>query len=526
MRFVLAPALLLATTALQLQAQAPASTPPAAAVSTPPPVAREFRGVWVASVANIDWPSRPGLGVWDQQAELLAILNRSVALRLNAVILQVRPAADALYRSRYEPWSEYLTGDMGREPEPFYDPLAFAVEEAHKRGLELHAWFNPYRAHHANGTGDFSANHLSVARPGLVRPYGRYLWMDPGERTVREHSIRVILDVVKRYDIDGVHIDDYFYPYRERDASGSLIPFPDSESYARYRRAGGELDRDDWRRHNVDLLVEELYRGVKRTKSWVKFGVSPFGIWRPGYPAGVTGLDSYQEIYADSRKWLRNGWLDYFTPQLYWPTTAPGQGYAALLEWWVSQNVKRRHIWPGNFTSRVGADDPRTSWSVGELAEQIRLTRAQPGATGNVHFSMRAFLANRLGLADSLGTGAYALPALVPASRWLDSVPPAKPTIAVRRDTIAGGTRVTLRPAPADSAKGRVWLWVIRARTDGAWSTAIIPGTQRTHALTLADALPAPDLVAISAVDRVGNESAVATWTPTPSRQSSAGGRR
>ncbi|MBW3630866.1 MAG: family 10 glycosylhydrolase, partial [Gemmatimonadetes bacterium] len=253
----------------------------------PPPVQREFRGVWVASVSNIDWPSRPGLAVQEQKSELLAILDRAADLRLNAVILQVRPAADALYASDHEPWSEYLTGEMGRAPEPFYDPLQFAVDEAHRRGLELHAWFNPFRARHPSARSQIHGSHLSRVRPEIVRSYGTHLWMDPGEPDVREHSIRVVLDVVRRYDIDGVHIDDYFYPYKERDAAGAPIDFPDSASYARYRAGGGVLARNDWRRHNVDTFVERLDREIKREKRWVSFGVSPIGTWRPGNPPQI-----------------------------------------------------------------------------------------------------------------------------------------------------------------------------------------------------------------------------------------------
>jgi uncharacterized lipoprotein YddW (UPF0748 family) len=221
--------------------------------------------------------------------------------------------------------------------------------------------------------------------------------------------------------VDGVHIDDYFYPYRERDSSGAELDFPDSASWARYVRAGGRLARDDWRRRNVDEFVRQLYAGVRATKRSVKVGVSPFGIWRPGYPESVRGLDAYQEIYADSRRWLENGWLDYLAPQLYWPAAAPEQGYAALLRWWVEHNAKHRHIWPGNFTSRVGAPDGRGAdarppWAAGEILEQIRLTRVESGAGGNIHFSMKALMENRGGLADSLAAGPYAEPALVPPS--------------------------------------------------------------------------------------------------------------
>src|SRR6476620_1862612 len=204
-----------------------------------PPVSREFRAVWVATVANIDWPSKPGLSSWQQQAELIAILDKAVSLNMNAIVLQVRPAADALYPSHLEPWSEYLTGEMGRPPEPYYDPLEFAVTEAHKRGLELHAWFNPYRAHAPSGKSVIATTHVSNEHPDLVRSYGSYLWLDPGDSAVRRVSMNVIIDVVKRYDIDGVHIDDYFYPYKEKDSKGNVIDFPDDQTWNRYVASGG-----------------------------------------------------------------------------------------------------------------------------------------------------------------------------------------------------------------------------------------------------------------------------------------------
>jgi uncharacterized lipoprotein YddW (UPF0748 family) len=220
------------------------------AADTPPPIAREFRGVWVASVANIDWPSKPGLTAWQQKAELIAILDRAVELNLNAILLQVRPAADALYDSPYEPWSAYLTGVEGRAPEPYYDPLRFAVAEAHARGLELHAWFNPYRARHPSAKSPHARTHISITHPEFVRTYGKYEWMDPGDPAVIRQTLRVMLDVVKRYDVDGIHIDDYFYPYPEIGKDSVAIPFPDSSSYAAYTKKGGRLARDDWRRHS------------------------------------------------------------------------------------------------------------------------------------------------------------------------------------------------------------------------------------------------------------------------------------
>ncbi len=473
--------------------------------SAPPAVQREFRGVWVASVANIDWPSRPGLPVARQQAELLAMLDRARALGLNAVILQVRPAADALYASELEPWSEYLTGEQGRAPEPFYDPLELAVTEAHRRGLELHAWFNPYRARHPSATGSEAAGHVSRASPELVKRYGGFLWMDPGEPEVQERSIAVMLDVVRRYDVDGIHIDDYFYPYPERDPAGRVIDFPDEPSWTRYRQAGGRLARDDWRRSNVDRFVERVYREVKRAKPWVKFGVSPFGIWRPGYPEQArTGFDQYGQIYADARKWFVEGWLDYFTPQLYWPIAQTAQSYPVLLRWWAEQNARGRHLWPGNFTSRVAWGD-RPFWPSSEVIGQIYVTRGHPGATGNVHFSMRALMGNADSLAEKLAGQAYREPALVPSSPWLYGGAPGRPRVEVRGG--AGGAELALEPGGGAQP---TW-WTVRSRFGAGWRREVLPGWARTHTVAADSTGAAPAEVWVAAVDRVGNEGLPAT---------------
>jgi uncharacterized lipoprotein YddW (UPF0748 family) len=470
--------------------------------SIAPPVAREFRGVWVASVANMDWPSRPGLPVAEQKSELIAILDRAAALNLNAVVLQVRPSADALYASKKEPWSAFLTGQMGKAPVPFYDPLAFAVEEAHARGLELHAWVNPYRAHYPADKSPIVASHIARRRPDLVVKYGPFLWLDPGSSEVRAYTVGVVRDIVRRYDIDGIHIDDYFYPYRERTRRGREIPFPDARTWRAYQRGGGTLSRDDWRRRNVDLLVEQLYSTVKEEKPWVKFGISPFGIWRPGSPASVRGLDAYAELYADSRKWLQRGWLDYFAPQLYWRSSAPQQRYDELLHWWAEQNTLGRHLWVGNYTSRVMGEG--ANWPAAELLEQVRLTRADSGASGNLHFSMSVFMQNRDALVDRLVAGPYAAPALVPASPWLDNHAPAAPHADVQVDTLSG--RTTVRFAAVGNAPVR--LWVVRARFGNTWTTSVVPASIREHSFAASDASARPDLVVVTAIGRTGIESA------------------
>ncbi len=464
----------------------------------PPPVPREFRGVWVATVANIDWPSKPGLPVPQQQRELLTILDRAKELHLNAIVFQVRPHADALYKSDIEPWSEYLTGTQGRAPVPFWDPLEFAVREAHARGLELHAWFNPYRAKNDASKSPLASTHIGRTDPSLVKPYGRFLWMDPGEPLVRRRTLRVVLDVVKRYDVDGVHIDDYFYPYPIAQGRGrGDVPFPDNASWAKYRAAKGTLTRDDWRRENVNTLVRELAEAIRAEKPWVKFGISPFGIWRPGSPASVRGFDAYDKLYADARKWLHEGWGDYFSPQLYWPTYKEGQKYPVLLEWWAKENLQRRHLWPGNFTSRAGATGTG-SFSVSELLEQIHTTRVHPGAGGNVHFSMRSFVRNQSGMNDTLSDGPYRAAALVPASPWMKAPPPPEPKIDYGRD------RSGKRTATLGTVNGeRPWLWVVRARTSAGWFYQVLPGDRTSWTTTTTED---PLDVVISSVNRVGEE--------------------
>jgi len=319
----------------------PPVTPPA--TLTIPALSREFRGLWVATVANIDWPSRSGLTTAQQQTELTAIFDMARATGLNAIVLQVRANGDALFASSLEPWSRSLTGTQGISPG--WDPLAYAVTEAHARGLELHAWFNPFRAGNLSDSLRMDPGHFGKRRPELTRAYCTQLWFDPGESAVQDQAIAVVQDVVRRYGVDAVHLDDFFYPYP--DTRCPNLQFPDSAGYARYRTGGGTLGRDDWRRDNVNRFVERLYRDVHAVDPLVRVGISPFGIWRPGNPAGIVGLDAYGSIYADSRLWLQRGWVDYFAPQLYWSIASTGQSFPALVDWWSQQNTLRRHLWPG-----------------------------------------------------------------------------------------------------------------------------------------------------------------------------------
>ena len=373
----------------------------AAALAVPSAAAQEFRAAWVATVHNIDWPSRPGLPAAAQKAELRALLDRAAELKLNAILLQVRPMSDALYASSREPWSQFLSGKQGVTPG--YDPLEFAIDEAHARGIQLHAWINPFRAA-SNASATLAPNHIAKQHPDWVRRHGAQLWVDPGEPAAREYVLSIFQEIVRKYDIDGVHIDDYFYPYPINGRSF----FPDDATWQRYGVKTG-LSREDWRRNNINDFVRSMYRTVKATRSSVKVGISPFGIWRPGVPPTTEAqLDAYGQLYADSRKWLQEGWCDYFTPQLYWSIQPAKQSFPVLLDWWRSQS-RGTPVWPGIATERIGAKRPAR-----EIIDQIAITRRGTNSPGHVHWSMKALLRNQGGVSDLLRAGPYADKAAVP----------------------------------------------------------------------------------------------------------------
>ena len=454
-----------------------------------PPPPREFRAAWVATVANIDWPSARGLPAAQQRREALAILDRAVALNLNALILQVRPSCDALYPSPLEPWSVYLTGRQGRAPDPPYDPLAFWIEEAHRRGLELHAWFNPYRAAHPAAGTPLSPDHPVRRRQGMaVKLEKGYWWLLPTDPRVMDHTLAVIMDVVRRYDIDGVHLDDYFYPYPSYNPKGG---FPDGRQYDAYQAAGGRLSRGDWRRDAVNRFVRRLYEEIKGERPRVKVGISPFGIWRPGRPPGIQGFDQHKELHADARLWLRRGWVDYYTPQLYWPIGRVAQSFPVLLGWWQKQNRAGRHLWPGLGTFKVTGRRPKP---VREVVNEIMVTRGMvPGAPGAVHFSMKTLMENR-DLARALREGPYRRPALVPASPWLDDEPPAAPILRL------AGDRLEWEPAPGEEP----FRWVLHLRGGKGWESHLLPGGERTRPLPAGKGWTR---AALAAVDRAGKGS-------------------
>lgn len=458
---------------------------------------REFRAAWVASVANINWPSKPGLSTVEQQIEAVTILDYLQENKFNAVILQVRPQADALYASTIEPWSYFLTGEQDKAPDPFYDPLSFWIEEAHKRGLELHAWMNPYRAHHNTGK-EISPKSIVRTNPETVYWLKEgYWWMDPALQFTQDHTSKVVLDVVKRYDVDGIHFDDYFYPYPSYNGNDD---FPDDRSWNAYVENGGTMSRADWRRNAVNTLIERLYKEIKQEKPHVKFGLSPFGIWRPGHPKSVEGFDQYDKLYADARLWLNKGWIDYFTPQLYWSTNKLNMSFPVLLGWWQEENTHQRHLWPGINI----ANDKNLLLNNTEVINEIMITRGMlPKSPGTVHWSMSALTKNP-GLTKDLKEGVYKQPALVPASPWLDHTPPKAPEVFL-------GEQADSLLIKWTSNEHDIFKWVVYYQYENKWEQRIFNKQEtETFVKLYNNKSPEPSklkFIIVTAVDRTGNES-------------------
>lgn len=403
----------------------------------------EFRGVWVATVNNIDWPKAGVTNPESQKADYLRLLDLHQRNGMNAMIVQVRPAADAFYPSTYEPWSQWLTGVQGQPPSPFYDPLQFMIEETHKRGMEFHAWLNPYRAVHNTGSSSIAANHITRIHPEWFLNYGDKKYFDPGNKEAQKFVVNVVRDIVKRYDIDAIHMDDYFYPYR--------IPgkeFPDAASYA---RSGSRLNKDDWRRSNTDSIIQALSTAIKQEKRLCRFGISPFSVWRNKDKDPARGSDSqsgqtnYDDLYADILLWLKKGWIDYVTPQLYFTIGHPKVDYAKMLDWW-SRNSFGRHVYIGHGIYKVEGTEP--GWSnPNEIPNQLKLLRRYPNVQGSIYYSSRLFDGNPNGWNDSLKDNYYKYPALLPPMRWISNEKP-WPPIVERSITNDSVIKLVVRPDP------------------------------------------------------------------------------
>lgn len=411
----------------------------------------EFRGAWIATVLNLDWPSSRTASPAFQQAQLTAKLDDLKASGINAVFFQIRTEADALYDSPYEPWSYYLTGVEGRAPNPLWDPLAFAIDEAHKRGMELHAWLNPYRAVRSTASFTRSSDHLVNTRPEWILTFGTLQILNPGIPEVTDHIVKIVRDIVQRYNVDGIHFDDYFYPY-----SPNQITDEDAQTFAEF---GGDFTNiGDWRRNNINRMIEAVHAVVKEEKTHVAFGVSPFGIWRPGHPPGITGTDAYNSIYADALAWLADQSVDYLVPQIYW-AFGGGQDYGALAPWWQEASGSR-HLYTGNAAYKMLAP---WAWPVTELTSQLQLNRNEE-IPGIVFFRSTMLTGNLKGLADELVSDYFSTPAITPTMPWLDTTPPPPPVQLSASRSDADGTLVLLQwehPALSESAVDTTSRYVV-----------------------------------------------------------------
>ena len=402
----------------------------------------EFRAVWIATVENIDWPKRGVTDPEEQKADFIRILETHRKNGMNAIVFQVRPAGDAFYPSQYEPWSQWLTGVQGKPPSPYYDPLQFMIEETHKRGMEFHAWLNPYRAVFNINTSSVAANHISRIHPEWFVNYGDKKYFEPSNTDAQDFVVKVVRDIVKRYDVDAIHMDDYFYPYR--------IPgkeFPDAAAYA---RSGSKLNKDDWRRSNVDSIIRKLSKAIKEENPLCRFGISPFSVWRNKDKDPVRGSDTragqtnYDDLYADILLWLQKGWVDYVAPQLYLEIGHDRIAYEKMLDWW-SRNSYGKHVYIGHGVYRKWENS--APWqNPNEIPNQIKLLRRYPNIQGSIFYNSNSLERNPNGWNDSLRNNYYKYPALLPPMRWIDNEKPWPPIV---EKTIQDSTiQFTVRPDP------------------------------------------------------------------------------
>jgi len=381
----------------------------------------EFRAVWIASVDNIDWPPKGMMDLDSQKTDFIRQIELHKSNGMNAVIVQVRPAADAFYSSQYEPWSQWLTGTQGKPPDPYYDPLEFMIAETHKRGMEFHAWCNPYRADFKIGASSIAPSHITKVHPQWFLDYGDKKYFDPASKEVQSFVVKVISDIVRRYDVDAIHMDDYFYPYR---ITGK--EFPDDESY---KKSGSMLSKDDWRRSNVDTVIRALSIAIKKEKQSCRFGISPFSVWRnkdkdPRGSESQAGQTNYDDLYADILLWLKEGWIDYVAPQLYLEIGHEKIDYIKMLDWW-SKNSYGKHLYIGHGVYRAGNN---AAWkNPNEIPNQIKLLRQYPNVHGSIYFSSKSFNNNPNGWNDSLRNNYYKTPALIPPMSWIDREKPWAP---------------------------------------------------------------------------------------------------
>ncbi len=476
----------------------------------------EFRAAWIATVANMDWPSTKGLPSDAQKAEFTNILDALQRDGMNAVIVQIRPSADAFYDSKYEPWSEYLTGKQGVPPNAYYDPLQFMIEETHKRGMEFHAWINPYRAVFHLHSSSVAANHVTKIHPDWFITYGDTKYFNPGLPEVMLYLEGIVRDILTHYDIDGLHMDDYFYPYK---IAGK--EFTDNSTYLKY---GNGLSKDDWRRSNCDSIIKYIHEIIVAAKPMVKFGISPFGVWRNKKEDAngsntTAGTNDYDGLYANVLLWLREGWIDYVAPQLYWEIGNSKCDYETLVQWWGDHSYGK-HVYIGHGLYKVFDPEYKNTWSniPDELPNQISILRGNPNIQGSVFFSSGDLLRNPNGWQDSLQNNYYKEPALYPPMPWIDSVAPQAPDILkIKTEKSDGAASLKIEGKEhndneTETIKNYVVYFTNNLATLGTVPKLIVPADKsRRFALNLTDAqIPAAwehCYIAITCVDRENNES-------------------
>lgn len=484
---------------------------------TQTPPKRELRAAWIATYLNLDWPTNASQTPDQERTAFINLLNTHKQTGINAVFVQLRSECDAMYPSTLEPWGASLTGTQGTPPSPYYDPLQFMIDECRIRGIEFHAWFNPYRAvNNFNNINNFAANHIAKTKPEWLLAQGIYRLLDPGIPAVRDYVISVVMDVLRRYNVDGIHFDDYFYPYASQGGSPTPPRFNDDATFALYPR--GFTNQNDWRRDNVNLLIQRTYDSIITVKPWVKFGISPFGIWRnqSSDPLGSlsNGLQSYSDLFADSRKWMQNSWVDYLMPQIYWSIGFAAANYGVLAPWW-NNNAFGRHIYTGHAVYKV-ANDPDANWNnPSQINNQIRLNRQHINILGSCFFRTGNLISNPLNVRDSLRVWMYYKPALLPTMSWRDNTPP-QPATNLIANVIGNTVELSWAKPPStanelDKARQFVVYRFNSSVIDLTDVNAIQFITPNDVSATYTDANLSPGTYyyVVTALDRFHNESTV-----------------
>jgi uncharacterized lipoprotein YddW (UPF0748 family) len=473
---------------------------------------REMRAVWVATVNNIDWPSKPGLSSDQQQAEIRQLLDYHKSSGMNTIIMQVRPCADAFYPSATEPWSRYLKGEQDAAPEPFYDPLEYFISECHKRGMEFHAWFNPYRIKQ-NMKDQLAPKNVFNQHPEWGWTYGERIYLDPGNPEVRVYLLKVVSEVVAKYDIDAVHFDDYFYPYK---VEGNAIP--DQATFKKYSRGYSPGKIDDWRRDNVNLIIQMLSESIKEVKPWVKFGISPFGVWRnvsadPEGSATSAGTSDYDDLYADVIKWQREGWIDYIMPQIYWEIRHRSADFKTLANWWAKYSYGRA-IYAGHALYKLDKASKINAWqSSDQLVNQINIVRSIANLKGSAWFSSSQFRRDLDGFQERLKRKLYPSPAIVPEMPWIDSaIPPAPANLTI--DAAENGQTVKWEAAGGNNEMQKARFYAIyrsknkrRLNIDKPQNLINVTGEQGFFLRDSGKKHKRKYYYCITALDRMNNES-------------------